>query len=329
MEYTDPIEPTSSGAPVNVGSSTTNVEPIPPAAPIPPQVPVPPEQVPPKQSSTKNYYHILMALVAVIIFVAVLLFFVNGKINLPTHVETSSVSTTIPVQYNSSHHGFPATLVNFTNTTLPFNGIFSTGNLLYDVPERNSFIEYKPYRVINATYKNRSYEYYHVGYGINFTAPIFDSNNIDLNPTYNIAIPQQYLNYTAPVASRLDVLLFNNYSAMANTYATFYYPINGTVYYFYNKNGSLLGISSTNLTKAYLVSECIGRVINIDSKTSMENLTFTSVIDKTIYMNLSEYQITFPYGNSIIVFTNFGIKNIFNETYANNTALHIYDVLYK
>ncbi len=272
--------------------------------------------------------HFLRYIFAVIIIVAVM----GGIIYVYMHAGISYITTTA-----STTSTTPTTsiiLPNNTNTTenVMFNTILNSSNVLYGIPNSSSYNT--SIETYYDNYKNESSYVYRRFYAIGGLYNIMANNSLP-NQVTDIALAKQTANGTYPTAIKIDILRFNNSNNADRAYSLYYYPTNGTGYFYFSKNGSLIynstGVNTANsmiINESYYNTSVIGSPAILNGSDKLNGMIISSAVYGPIFRNYDLYQIsTPPYDNYIIVIDAYFPAGKVNKLFIESLAYKLYRIL--
>lgn len=283
-------------------------------------------------SKPNMYKNFAVYLIVAIAIVAVL----GGSVYYYIHTGVSNIKTT-STSVSTSVTTIPTTIVPPT-TTIPnnisenntvFGKILNASNVLYGVAfssEYNTSIETYPNR-----YKNISYYVYRRFYGLGGLYRAMAYNSLP-NQAVGVPIVNLTQNGTYPTAIKVDILVLNNSNTANRTYKTFYYPVNGTGYFYFNRNGTLIYNSTGTdtaspaiINESYYNTSIIGAAAALNGSDTLNGMVISTGLYGKIFRNYYMYQISVPpYRNMIIVVDAYFPTGKVNERYVNEVAYRLY-----
>ena len=293
------------------------------------------EYVPPStpESEPIAKKHFLKYIISVIAIIAVLGIIAYSYF----HVGVAPIitTTTIPTISKTTSSIVPSVtttiIPNKTNVTdgIIFGRILNYSNIMGGIPfasKYNTSVNSYP-----NFYKNISSYVYRRFYAI---GAIYGTMAYDSNPNQVQYVPLDNLtaNSTYPTAIKVDIFKFNDSYTANRTYALYYYPVNGTGYFYFNKNGTVIyssvdvnNANSTIRNESYYNSSVTGFAASLNGSHTLDGMEISAGLYEEIFRNYDMYQISVPpYKNYIIVLDAYFPAGKVNESYVNNLAYKLY-----
>ncbi len=318
---------TDANNPITVSSTENNFsgqEYVPPSAP---------ESEPLTRKHFLKYTIAVMAIIAVLGIIAYSYFHASlAPITTTITATTSKITTTIPKTTSSIVPSVTTTIIpNQTNATgkIIFGRILNSTNVLNGIAfasDYNTSTDTYPY-----SDKNISYYVYSRLYAVGALYHIM-SYNLPRNPAIYAPLDNLTKNSTYPTAIEINIMKFNDSNSANYTYKFYYYPVNGTGYFYFSKNATLIyssvdvnNANSTIKNEAYYNTSIIGSAASLNGSTMLNGMVISSGLSGKLFRNYDQYEVSVPpYKNYIIVLNAFFPAGKVNESYVNNLAYKLY-----
>ncbi|OJI07316.1 hypothetical protein Micr_01017 [Candidatus Micrarchaeum sp.] len=277
--------------------------------------------------------HFLKYIISVIAIIAVLGIIAYSYFHVGVApIATTTIITTIPKTTSSIVPSVTTTIIpNQTNITdeIIFGRILNSTNILGNIPfasDYNTSIE-----TYSDSYKNVSYYIYRRFYAAGALYNVMSYNSF---PNQVLYVPLDNLteNGIYPTAIKVDIMELSDSRTANYTYALYYYPVNGTGYFYFNKNGTLIynstnanNVNSTIKNESYYNTTIIGSAASLNGSSTLNGMVISSGLYGKVFKNYDMYQVSVPpYKNYIIILDAYFPAGKVNESYVNNLAYKLY-----